>query len=157
MNEARNDGYHAALQESIRAISDQQVAVDVLGTRSGFVASAAALVTSVSGTELIDGARTDWLLRVGLLSYVGVAFMTGYVLWPRRKWRFHFSAARLHWLYLEGPDPLPYELMQRDLALHLESYIQQNARHVDRMAWALAFSIALLLAGTVTLVYHFWT
>jgi hypothetical protein len=157
MNQVKKDGYSAVLQESIRAISDQQVAVDVLGTRSGFVASAAALVASVSGTELLDGARTDWLLKLGLLSYLGVAFMTGYVLWPRRKWRFHFSAARLHWLYLEGPDPLAFELMQRDLALHLESYIQENAKQVDRMAWALAISIALLLAGTATLAYHFWT
>ena len=157
MNQAKNDGYRVVLQESIRAISDQQIGMDVLCTRSGFVASAAALVASLSGTELLDGARTDWLLKVGLLSYLGVALMTGYILWPRRKWRFHFSAARLHWLYLEGPDPLPFELMQRDLALHLENYIQENARLVDRMAWALAISIALLLAGTVTLVYHFWT
>lgn len=156
MRQEKLGGYAVVLQESIRAISDQQSAVTLLGTRAGFVASAAALVASLSGDELLDGAQPNLWLKLGLVSYLGVAIMTGYILWPRRKWRFHFSAARLHWLYLEGPDPLPVELMQRDLALHLESYVQQNAAQIDRLGWALAASIALLLAGTVSLIYYFW-
>jgi hypothetical protein len=125
-------------------------------SRAGFVASAAALVASLSGRALLEPSGADIWLKVGLVACLGVATAMGYILWPRRKWRFHFSPARLQWLYLEGPNPLPAEMMKRDLALHLDGYLQDNARKIDRLSWALAGSITLLLLGSMSLVYYLW-
>jgi hypothetical protein len=156
MPEDKESGYGIILDEAIRAISDQQSALDVLTTRASYVASAAALVASLSGREFLGSPRPGIWLKVGLAAYLAVAAVTAYILWPRRKWRFHFSPARLQWLYLESPSPLSISVIKRDLALHLDAYLEHNARKIDRLSWALAGSIGLLLLGTASLVYHLW-
>jgi hypothetical protein len=140
-------GYALVYDEAVRAISDQQTALGTLYSRAGLVGSAAAVVASLAAERIVKDHSAGTWLKLGFLCYLGVALLAGYVLWPRRKWRFHFEAGRLQWLYLEGPDPLPVALLKRDLALHIDGYVQHNGHLIDRMSWALAAAIAALLLG----------
>jgi hypothetical protein len=90
--------------------------------------------------------------RAHTFPYLGVAAVTAYILWPRRKWRFHFRPARLQLLYLDGPRPAVGTSLKRDIALHLDAHLQHNAPKIDQLSWALVASIALLLLGTASLV-----
>ena len=150
----RESAYGLILEEATRAVSDQQSAVDALHARAGVVASAAALLASVVLNQEL-GANVG--LRLALVCYLLVALLAGYVLWPRRSWRFHFRASRLQWMYLEGAELLSLSLMKRDLALHFDRYFEHNAAKIDRMSWAFAAALAFLLLGTAGLVYDHWS
>lgn len=149
--------YELAYDEALRSISDQQAAIDTLQMRAGIVASAAAIVVSVVATQLSQQGNLPTGLRMALLGYLGIAGCTGFVLWPRRKWRLHFSVSDLHWSFIEGPAPASLETMQRDLSLYLDRYFEANASKVDRMAWALTMSIGLLFTSTAILVFELWS
>lgn len=149
----RESAYGLILDEATRAVSDQQSAVDALHTRAGVVASAAALLASVVGEALGRERGAGFGLRLALVCYLLVAVLAGYVLWPRRSWRFHFRAAKLQWLYVESAESLPLSLIKRDLALHFDRYFAHNAAVIDRMSWAFAASLVLLLLGTSGFVY----
>lgn len=149
--------YELAYEEALRAISDQQEAIDALQMRAGIVASAAALVVSVAVTQLSRLGDLPIGLRLALLGYLGIAGCSGFVLWPRRKWRLHFSISDLHWSYIEGPMPATLETMHRDLGLYLDRYSAANASKVDHMAWALTASLGLLLISTAVLVFELWS
>ena len=153
----RESAYGLILDEATRAVSDQQSAVDALHTRAGVVASAAALLASVARQALAQELGAGFGLRLALLCYLWVALSAGYVLWPRRSWRFHFRAAQLQWLYVESAESLSLSLIKRDLALHFDSYFVHNAAKIDRMSWAFAASLELLLLGTAGLVYDQWS
>ncbi len=149
--------YELAYQESLRAISDQQQAIDALQTRAGIVASAAAVVVSIAVTQLSRVGDLPLGLRIALLGYLGIALCSGFVLWPRRMWRLHFGISDLHWSYIEGPRSVSLDAMYRDLGLYLDRYFVANASKVDQMAWALTGSLTLLLMSTVVLVYELWS
>jgi hypothetical protein len=53
---------------------------------------------------------------------------------------------------VEHAQPLSAGLMMRDLSLHLDRYFQANSRIIDRLSWAFAGSLALLIveAGAFT-------
>ena len=149
--------YELAYDEALRAISDQQTAIDALQMRAGIVASTAAVVVSVAATQLSRLGILPTGLRIALLGYLGIAGCAGFVLWPRRKWRLHFSVSDLHWSFIEGPTPASLETMQRDLSLYLDRYFEANASKLDGMAWALTASIGLLLTSTAILVFELWS
>jgi len=152
----RESAYGLILDEATRAVSDQQSAVDALHARAGVVASAAALLASVVLEALAQEPVAGFGLRLALVCYLLVAVSAGYVLWPRRSWRFHFRAGQLQWLYVESAESLSLSLIKRDLALHFDRYFAHNAARIDRMSWAFAASLALLLLGTAGLVYDHW-
>ncbi len=154
--EQKEELYDLTYRESLRAISDQQAAVDALHARSGIVASAAAIATAFIGGEVLQRGNVGRPGQVAVGAYLLVAFLTGWILWPRRKWRFHFEASRLQWNYIDGPEPLPPSLVKRDLALYLERYSQHNAAIIDRLAWLLSASIVLLLVEVLALLFELW-
>jgi hypothetical protein len=126
-------GYEIAYQEALRAINDQQAAIDSIQARVGFVASAGALVLSLSAQRTLESAVTPALgLAVG--SFICLALLSVFILWPRRKWRFHFGTERLHAEYVEHAQPLSAGLMMRDLSLHLDRYFQADSRIIDRLS-----------------------
>jgi hypothetical protein len=148
------------VQESRRGRSREQGSCRPALPATFPIRTAAVVLAAVKQAigQVVDSAGPSLWVRAGLVAYLAVAVFTAYILWPRRKRRFHFSPARrLQWLYLESPQPLSVSIIKRDLALHLDAYLEHNARKIDRMSWALAGSIALLLLGTASLVYYLWT
>lgn|GEM_PF-5044262 len=76
--------------------------------------------------------RLPWLGTVHpdsryLILLRGLLILSGTIMLPRREWGFHFRASSLQWSYIEGPGPASEDLMRRDLALHLDAYVQANA------------------------------
>jgi hypothetical protein len=146
--------FEIAYEEAKRAISDQQEALDAIQTRAGLTGSAAAVVASLVADRLSGREGSlSFALEIALVGYLSIAICVGFVLWPRRKWRFHFQASTLHWSYIEGPAPVDANLMQRDLALYLDLYFEENARKIDRMSWAFGIALGLLLLVSIAFVY----
>jgi hypothetical protein len=85
--------FEIAYEEATRAISDQQEALDAIQTRAGLTGSAAALVASLVADRLSGRGSLSFALEIALVGYLGIAVCIGFVLWPRRKWRFHFQAS----------------------------------------------------------------
>jgi hypothetical protein len=151
---ATNDnGYDITYREALRAIADQQSALDALQTRGGIVASAAAIVLGLVGQRALTTGPLSLPLVLALVDYLLLALAISYVLWPKRRWRFHFGVPRLHTLYIESAVPLSADLMKRDLALHLDQYFGSNAQTLDRLAWALSTAIICLLVEGSLLIY----
>ena len=151
----KGDRYAIAYQEALRAIADQQTALDALQTRAGTVASAGALATGLIALgRPSDALRLGGLLAIGCL--LGIVLLTGLILWPRREWRFHFRASNLHWEYIEGPNPGNADVMKRDLALHLEAYLTANSHRIDRFGILLSVSIVLLFADIAAIIFEIW-
>jgi len=138
-----DERYDIAYREALRAIADQQVGLDVVQNRASTVVSAGALVTGLLGF----GVDRDSIGIAGLVAtalFLCVVLLTGAIIWPRRKWRFHFKASELHWNYIEGAKSLSPDLMKRDLALYLEKYFEKNSKTVDRFGFFLSGSVIVL-------------
>jgi len=132
-----------AYREALRAIFDQQLAMNALHGRAGTVASAAAIATGLIGLGA-DGDGIGVAGLVALVAFAGILGIIGFILWPRKEWRFHFEASKLYWYYIDGPSPVEVGAMKRDLALHLDVYFKTNAGKIDRFGTMLATAIALL-------------
>jgi len=147
--------YSIAYQEALRAISDQQKALDVLQSRASAVASAGAVVTGLIGFGAGDqGPRIFGVLAI--ICLLAIVCLIGVIIWPRKEWRFNFLASSLQWNYIEGPNPLREDLMKRDLALHLEGYFKANARHLDTFGVLLSAAIVLLLIDVSAVLFEIW-
>jgi hypothetical protein len=148
--------YTIVYQEALRAIADQQAAVDALQTRAGTVAAGGTIATSLIGL----GAANSGSLGVGgfaaVIFLLGIVLLTGAILWPHRDWRFIFEASRLHWNYIEGPHPLDANLMKRDLALYLEAYHRANSPKIDRFGVMLSGAIVLLFLEIGAVLLEIW-
>ena len=147
--------YSIAYEEALRAISDQQNALDALQNRAGTLASAGALATGLIALNRQRGPMgAGGLVAVACL--LGIILLTGIILWPRSKWRFHFWASKLHWDYIEGPNPATADVMRRDLALHLDSYLLANSQRMDRFGVLLSISIMLLFVDIAAIIFEIW-
>ena len=151
----RDDAYEIAYDEALRAITDQQSVISGLHTRTGIVASAAALVLSLISQQA-RGSGLSVTLKLAVAAYSGIAVLSAFILWPRRRWHLHFQASKIHWFAIEGGRRLPSREIKRNLALYLEQYWERNGRKVDQLSWALGGAIALLLLEGGFLVYDLW-
>jgi hypothetical protein len=151
-----DERHKIAYEESLRAIADQQSALDAIHNRASTIASASAVATGLLGLS----SETKSLGIGGLIavsSLLGILGIVGWILWPRREWRFHFEASKLHWNYIEGPRPLSANQMRRDLALYLESYFNINAVHLDRFGVLIGVAIILLFVDVGGVIWEVWT
>lgn len=152
-----NDERHSiAYQEALRAISDQQTALDALQSRASTLASAAAVVTGLVGLARSDSDVVGLPGLTAVLCLAGILILVGLILWPRRQWLFHFQASKLYWSYIEGPNPLSTSQMKRDLALHLEASFHSNAQRIDRFGNMLGFAILLLFIEVAAVMLELW-
>lgn len=152
----RETKYTIAYEEALRAISDQQTALDALQTRAGTVVSAGAIATGLIGVSASRGTGFGLPEFLAIVFLLAIVVLTGFILWPRREWRFHFRSSDLQWNYIEGPNPLDASLMKRDLALHLEAYFRVNALSLDRFAIMLSAAIVLLFLNIGAVVLAIW-
>lgn len=119
--------------------------MDSIQSRMGILASAAAVILSLTAQRALRPHGVTAGVFVSLCAFLAVAVLTAYVLLPRRDWRFHFGVDRLHAEYVEHAEPLSVGLMMRDLAMHLDGYFKSNARSIDRISLGFAGSPLFLM------------
>jgi hypothetical protein len=77
--------YEVAYDEAARALSEQLSLIDSFRTRAGLLLSAAAITTSVIGSQALDHGPIGYAAWAALGSFFGVAILSLAILWPRQR------------------------------------------------------------------------
>jgi hypothetical protein len=140
--------YKVAYDEAVRALSEQQGAIDSLRARAGLLFSAAAVTTSFLGAQALRGGKSNLASWLALLCFVVVAVASLAVLWPR-KWEVRTNPRELIKTYVEPTDPAPVEELYRDLSLHMYNSYIENHRGLDRLVGFLQAASGVLAIEVV--------
>lgn len=141
--------YKVAYDEAVRALGEQQRAVDSLHARAGLLFSAAAISTSFLGAQALRGGNPSVASWLALLCFVAVAAASLAVLWPRRKWKVTANPRVVIETYVESAEPAPVEGLHRDLALHTHSSYLENQAVLDQLVGSLQVASGLLVLEVV--------
>jgi len=133
-----------AYNEAVRAITHQAGLLDGLRSRAGILLGATSLVTSFFGTAaLADGDVSVWA-ALAVASFLGTALLVVAVLWPRKDWRFVFSASTIIDVLERSERPVELADAYRELAVRLDANHRANEAKLGRMLWAFQAGCALL-------------
>lgn len=81
---------------------------------------------------------------IAVASFAGLGLALVVLLWPRPEWKDTASPSRVIESAVEGTDPLPLNLIRRDIALHIESVYRENERLYERLAGYFRLAAILL-------------
>jgi hypothetical protein len=123
--------YKVAYDEAVRALAEQQAAIDSFRSRAGLLFSAAAITTSFLGAQALRGNPSpfSWL---ALLGFVGVAVAFLALFWPR-KWEMTASPREVIETYIEPAAPASIEDLYRDLSFHMGRSYVKNHEGLERL------------------------
>ncbi len=134
----------------MRALSEQQAAIESVRSRAGLLLSAAAVTTSFLGAQALQGRSSSVFSGLALFSFVAVAATSLAILWPRR-WEFTANPRRVLKGFTESGEVVQLEELHRDLSLHMHgSYV---VNHQGLKELALLFQAA---SGLLTLEVVLW-
>lgn len=141
--------YEVAYDEAVRALSEQQAAIDSFRNRAGLLLSAGAVTTSFLGAQALASGSANPFSWLALISFVGVAATSLAILWPR-PWDATANPRDVIKGYIESPDPVSIEELHRELALHMRGSYLDNREGLRRLI--VLFQVAsVLLAVEVSL------
>jgi hypothetical protein len=142
--------YKVAYDEAVRALSEQQGAIDNLRARAGLIFSTAAITTSFLGAQALRGAGLSFYSWLALLSFLAMAATSLATLWPR-KWEGAANPRQVIETYIESEEAMSLEDLHRDLSLHMShSYLENHEGH-EQLALFLRIG-----SGFLTLEVFFW-
>lgn len=121
-----------AYSESVRAIQQQGESLDRLHNRAGLILSAAAITSSLFGAQILrDGSLSGWSWAA-LVAFAATAAAMGFVLWPRKNWRFANFASKLlgTWVDDENAD---IDTMRRKVAEFNEGAWEENQARLGKV------------------------
>jgi hypothetical protein len=124
--------YKVAYDEAVRALSEQQAAIESLRGRAGLLLSAAAVVTSFLSAQALRGGTAGFCSWLALLSFVALAATSVAILWPRR-WELTASPREVMKSLIESDEMVPIKDLHRDLSLQMhDSYLvnHQGLNHL---------------------------
>jgi hypothetical protein len=138
-------------EESVRAIEQQQTALDNLRSRTGVLIAAAAIASSfLGGQALRSGGLSVWSgLALGALLVVGVAAIV--VLVPRKGWFFSNNVGTLISGYIRTDDPATLGEMEERLAKFNQGRRDANQLKLESLYFG--FRVA---SGALVLEVVFW-
>jgi hypothetical protein len=141
--------YKVAYDEAVRALSEQQAAIDSFHSRVGLLFSAAAITTSFLGAQALRAGPSffSWL---ALLDFVGVAVILLAILWPR-KWEAAVNPDDVIETYIESEVPAPVEDLYRDLSFHMGRSHLENRKGLEKLV--VFFQIANVLLGIEVMLW----
>jgi hypothetical protein len=142
--------YKVAYDEAVRALSEQQAAIESVRSRAGLLLSAAAVTTSFLGAQALQGAGSSLFSGLALASFVAVAATSLAILWPR-SWEFTANPRRVVKGFVESAEAIRLEDLHRDLSLHMHGSYLVNHRGLQELA--LLFQAA---SGLLTLEVVLW-
>jgi hypothetical protein len=142
--------YRVAYDEAVRALSEQQGAIESFRTRAGLLLSAAAITTSFLGAQALDSGSSNVSTWLALTAFVSVAVVSLAILWPRR-WEFTANPRDVIQTYIEADEPAPIEELHRDLSLHMNNSYIENREGLEQLS--VFFQIA---SGLLTVEVVLW-
>lgn len=86
--------FEVAYEEATRALSEQLSLIDSFRTRAGLLLSAAAITTSVLGSQGLGRAPIGYAAWAALVAFFAVAVLSLAILWPRQR-RFAADSAEI--------------------------------------------------------------
>lgn len=121
------DLYKVAYDEAVRALVDQQGAIESLRSRAGLLLSAAAVTTSFLGAQGLHGGSPSLFSWLALTGFIGAAAASLAILWPRR-WEFTADPRAVIETFIEPMEHPPIEDLHRNLSLRMHhSYLENRA------------------------------
>lgn len=142
--------YKVAYDEAVRALSEQQAAIESFRARAGLLLSAAAITTSFLGAQALDGGNPDPFSWLGLADFAGVAAASLAILWPR-KWEIVTNPGDVIATYIESAEPVPIEDLYRELSLHMRG--SWAANHKGEAKLVVLFQTASVLLAVELMLW----
>jgi polyferredoxin len=140
--------YEIAYTEAVRALSEQQEAIDSLRSRAGLLFSAAAVTTSFLGAQALQDGHSSFASWLALLGFVATAAAFLAILWPR-KWEGAVNPREVIETYIESVELGPTEDLHRDLSLHMHRSYLENHEGLEQLALFLRLASGLLTLEVV--------
>ncbi|HST68028.1 MAG TPA: hypothetical protein VLI94_00030 [Solirubrobacterales bacterium] len=134
--------YKVAYDEAVRALAEQQAAIESFRGRAGLLLSSAAVTTSLLGAHALQGGGSSPISGLALAGFAGVAIASLAILWPRR-WEGAADPHDVIESYIESAEPAPIEKLHRDLSVHMRSSYLENREGLEELV--VFFQIASLL------------
>ena len=125
--------YKVAYDEAVRALSEQQAAIESVRARAGLLLSAAAVTTSFLGAQALRGGGAGFCSWLALLSFVVVAAVSLAILWPR-VWELTANPRDVVESCIESEGAIRIEDLYRDLSLYMHGSFAENHRGLERLA-----------------------
>jgi hypothetical protein len=142
--------YKVAYDEAVRALSEQQAAIESLRGRAGLLLSAAAVTTSFLGAQALQGDKSSSFSWLALLCFVAVAATSFAILWPR-SWEFAVSPRKVLNRYVDSTDTVQSTDLYRELSLHMHGSFLVNHQGLKELS--LLFQVASALLTTEVVVW----
>jgi hypothetical protein len=140
--------YEVAYDEAVRALSEQQAAIDSLRTRGGLLLSTAAVTTSFLGAQALGGNHSSPFPWLALMAFVGVAATTLAILWPRT-WEFAADPREVIQAYVDSAEMAPVEELHRDLSLLMHKSYLENREGFEQLVVFIQIASTLLTVEVV--------
>jgi hypothetical protein len=134
--------YKVAYDEAVRALAEQQTAIESFRSRTGLLLSAAAVTTSFLGAQALEGGGSSPISWLALGGFAGVALASLVILWPR-SWEGAADPHDVIGSYIESAEPAPIEKLHRDLSVHMRSSYLENREGLQKLV--VFFQVASLL------------
>lgn len=134
--------YKVAYDEAVRALSEQQAAIESVRARAGLLLSIAAVTTSFLGAQALQGGGSGIFSGAALLSFALIAGASIAILWPH-DWEFVASPRSVIDRYAGFAGGVLAEHLYRDLSLRMHGSVINN--HVGLKNLVALFQVASAL------------
>jgi hypothetical protein len=141
--------YKVAYDEAVRALSEQQAAIESVRGRAGLLLSAAAVTTSFLGAQALQGGSSNPSSWLALVAFVAVAATSLAILWPRG-WESTANSGRLESL-IESAEEIRIEDLYRDLSLRMQVSFSANHQGLHQLA-----ALFQVTSGLLTIEVVLW-
>lgn len=140
--------YKVAYDEAVRALSEQQAAIESVRGRAGLLLSAAAVTTSFLGAQALQGGKIEFFSWLALLCFVAVAVTGLAILWPRT-WEFAAYPSGVIGGRTEPAEDVRIEDLYRDLSLRMHGSYLENYLALKHLATFFQVASALLTVEVI--------
>jgi hypothetical protein len=130
---AGDELYKVAYEEAVRALSEQQAAIESVRARAGLLLSAAAVTTSFLGAQALQSGSSSFWPWLAELTFVVVAATSLAILWPR-KWEFTANSRDVVEGCIESTDEIRIEDLYRDLSIRMQASFSVNHQGLTELA-----------------------
>jgi len=140
--------YKVAYDEAVRALSEQQAAIESVRARAGLLFSAAAVTTSFLGAQALQGGKSSSFSWLALLCFVALAATSLAILWPR-SWEFAVSPRKVLNRYVGLAVSVRSTELYRELSLHMHGSFLVNHQGLKELSLLFQVASALLTTEVV--------
>lgn len=142
------EAYRLAYEEGVRALAQQEEAVESFKTRAGLLLSAAAITTSFLGSQVLGAGHPGPPSWLALVCFAGLSGTVLAMLFPGRE-EYSAASKRVVAVYIEGERQFSTTEIHRDLAIHMENDLVENQMTLRRLARAFRTACGLMATEVI--------